>query len=308
MRTIAPLLSILMMAGMFGAYRYTRSATSQEAATAPIAYQATNDRERWAIDLAERLGNSQPSSDIVSLLVAWQTEENTAAAFNPLATSQDMPGATRFNSSNVKNYPDYQTGIEATAITLSYGYSGYAEILAGLQTNDPDRVLAGLSISPWAEEAGYGDRVRSLYQSAKSSNMIKADPIPNWQQHINVGFYAVNCTYWYMQSGCQHFGTDIGGNGEGTRVFAPYGGSYTGCVDNGDSGPYVGKWIEYTADDGAQFLINHFRDSPFCGVAVGTRINAGGFIGTMRGDANHVHVQVKVNGQLVDFEQYWSTH
>lgn len=137
---------------------------------------------------------------------------------------------------------------------------------------------------------------------------LHADIIPDWRSHINAGFYTTNCVFWSFQSGCQHFGTDIGGQGEGTPVYAPVGGFYTGCVDNGDGGPYIGKWIEYTADDGALFLINHFRDSPFCGAAPGTRIEAGALIGWMRGDANHVHVQVSVGGTLVDFETYEGMH
>jgi hypothetical protein len=88
-------------------------------------------------------------------------------------------------------------------------------------------------------------------------------------------------------------------------VYAPVGGWYTGCQDNGDSGPYIGKWITYTADDGAELLINHFRDSSLCNAPSGTRIEAGDFIGTMRGDSNHIHIQTTVNGQLVDFEEYW---
>jgi murein DD-endopeptidase MepM/ murein hydrolase activator NlpD len=133
----------------------------------------------------------------------------------------------------------------------------------------------------------------------------KAAPVDNWTGRINAGFYTVNCGAWSFQKGCQHFGTDIGGDGEGTPVYAPVGGWYTGCQDNGDYGPYIGKWITYTADDGAELLINHFRDSPLCDAPTGTRIEAGDFIGTMRGDSNHVHMQVEQDGELVDFEEYW---
>lgn len=270
---------------------------------------STNDREAWAVDFLAQLGNGQPSGETVALVAAWQAEENTTAAFNPLATSQEMDGATQFNSHGVKNYASYEDGIAATVRTLQYDYPGYADILAGLRTDDPARALAGLTASPWAAEGGYGARVRALWEGESAVSLpTHADIIPDWRSHITAGFSTVNCTYWSFQFGCQHFGTDIGGQGEGTPVYAPVGGTYTGCQDNGDSGPYIGKWIEYTADDGAQFLINHFRDSPFCGAAPGTRIEAGAFIGTMRGDANHIHVQVGVGGVLVDFEEYERTH
>jgi hypothetical protein len=162
-RTLAPLFSILAMAGAFLGYRATRPP-----AAPPIvaAAQPTNEREAWALALLARLGNDAPTADTVAFLEAWQAEENTTAQFNPLATSQDMPGATQFNSSHVKNYQSYADGIEATVRTFQYDYPGYADVLEGLRTNDPARALAGLTASPWAEEAGYGERIRALWQSA----------------------------------------------------------------------------------------------------------------------------------------------
>lgn len=280
---------------------------------------ASNAREDWAVALLTALGNAQPSADTVALVVAWQTGENTTARFNPLATSQEMDGATVFNSHGVKEYATFEDGIAATVKTLSYAYDGYADILAGLQTNDPERAMAGLTRSPWAAEAGYGARVRALWGKTKderrtviderrTTNAAKAAPMPDWKARINSRFTTVDCRYWYMQTGCQHFGTDIMGDGEGTPFYAPYAGTYRACVDNGDSGPYVGKWIEYTTDDGAELLINHFRDSPYCGAPVGARIEAGALLGTMRADANHVHVQVSVGGELRDFERFWEAH
>jgi murein DD-endopeptidase MepM/ murein hydrolase activator NlpD len=277
--------------------------------SAPIGYQVRNIREQRALDLLATVGNTQPTFDILSAVVEWSiAEDGSNGAIernNVWNTTQDGFNNTGCNMPDcVREYPTWEDGLAATVHTLTNGY--YDEVVIGLQTNDPQRFKAGLIASPWAaSHYNYGVDWPTAYQVVSSG---KADPIPNWQQHINAGFYAVNCGAWGMQSGCQHFGTDIGGNGEGTPVYAPFGGSYTGCQDNGDSGPYIGKWIEYTADDGAQFLINHFRDSPFCGAPAGTRINAGDFIGTMRGDANHVHIQTTANGGLVDFEQYWETH
>lgn len=48
--------------------------------------------------------------------------ENTKAANNPLATTQPANGASDFNSSGVKNYPSFQTGVTATIQTLQNGY------------------------------------------------------------------------------------------------------------------------------------------------------------------------------------------
>src|SRR4051812_41202481 len=91
---------------------------TQQAATAPIAAQATNDRQRWAIDLAERLGNSRPTSDIVSLLVAWtEAEDRSNGAFgrnNPLNTTETSAAMMVINSDGVKGYATYEDGMRAT--------------------------------------------------------------------------------------------------------------------------------------------------------------------------------------------------
>jgi hypothetical protein len=70
----------------------------------------------------------------LSLINAWGDAENTKAKFNPLATTQDMSGATDFNSSHVKNYKSYQQGVDATVKTL--GYSRYKDVIAALKAGN----------------------------------------------------------------------------------------------------------------------------------------------------------------------------
>ena len=274
----------------------------------------TNEREAWAVDFLAGLGNSAPTPATIAMVVEWTlAEDSSSGAFdrnNPLNSTicgHNFVGSINSDGAcGVGHYATYQDGVDAAIDTVTQ--ANFSAIVAALQGNDAEGAKHALWASPWAESHyGYGASWPA-YQVAATSTMIKAAPVQDWQQHINAGFYSINCGAWGMQPGCQHFGTDIGGNGEGTPVFAPYGGSYTGCQDNGESGPYIGKWIEYTVDDGARFLINHFRDSPLCGMPSGTRINAGDFIGTMRGDANHVHIQVNVGGTLVDFSEYWNAH
>ena len=72
----------------------------------------SSSKERFAVDLSTALGNPQPSSDMVRWLVAWQQAEGTQAAYNPLATSQAMAGATVFNSHGVKEYVSYSDGVK----------------------------------------------------------------------------------------------------------------------------------------------------------------------------------------------------
>ncbi len=66
----------------------------------------------------------------VQSLIAWMKREGTRATFNPLATTQNMPGATSFNYVHVRNYPDLATGVAGTMKTLRSKY--YKNILAAL--------------------------------------------------------------------------------------------------------------------------------------------------------------------------------
>jgi peptidoglycan hydrolase CwlO-like protein len=88
----------------------------------------------WAALLLSELGAPQ-CRDNLTVLVAWQVAEGTAAAHNPLATTHDMPGSTSFNSVGVRNFPSVEVGLQATVETLrlpvpSYGYDAILDTLA----------------------------------------------------------------------------------------------------------------------------------------------------------------------------------
>jgi murein DD-endopeptidase MepM/ murein hydrolase activator NlpD len=144
-----------------------------EAQPAPVS--PTNAMERFAVDLAAALGNTQPSPEIVAFLVAWQRSEGSSSRFNPLATTQDRPGATIYNSAGVKNYTSYQDGIAATVQTLGYGYTGYGNIVAGIQTNDAALALRGLYASPWGTSAAL---VEQVYKE-QLGTIRNSESIPN---------------------------------------------------------------------------------------------------------------------------------
>ena len=120
----------------------------------PVALPETDGRTKWAIDLARRLGNNDPSPDLIAWIVAWQRAENTNAAYNPLATTYRTPGSTCYNPVCVRNYSDRNEGLDATVATLEFSYPGYADIREGIRTNDPDRAMRGLAASPWGTNAG----------------------------------------------------------------------------------------------------------------------------------------------------------
>jgi len=76
----------------------------------------------------------------VKFLRLWAKLEGVkSSAKNPLATTQDAKGATNYNSVGVKNYPDLQTSVAATAATIKNGR--YPAILSALRSGDPSKYL-----------------------------------------------------------------------------------------------------------------------------------------------------------------------
>ena len=105
----------------------------------------------WAQAFLKRLGMPM-TADNVAAMVAWEMAEGghwyNTAYFNPLNTTQSMPGATVFNSVGVKAYKSWAQGLEATVITINNGY--YGSILAALKAgNDGQAVAAAVAASPW---------------------------------------------------------------------------------------------------------------------------------------------------------------
>ncbi len=176
-RVISPLLSILVMAGAFGGYRYHRASKSPEATQATIVYPAGNDREQRALDLLRALGNTQPTPATLAFVVEWSLAEDSgdgAIERNNLwnTTQPGFNETQSINSDGVRGYATWQDGLAATVHTLMNGY--YNEVVIGLQTNDPPRAKAGLIASPWAASRYNGGVGWPEYQPASgvSSNPI----------------------------------------------------------------------------------------------------------------------------------------
>jgi len=105
----------------------------------------------WAQAFIKRLGMPM-TADNVAAVVAWEMAEGghwyNTAYYNPLNTTQSMPGATVFNSVGVKAYRSWMQGLEASVITINNGY--YDGILAALKVgNDGQAVAAAVAASPW---------------------------------------------------------------------------------------------------------------------------------------------------------------
>ncbi len=106
-------------------------------------------RGEWATDFAKALGNDNPSASLVNWISAWTLGENTAARYNPLATTLPWDNATDFNTAHVKNYASRADGVAATVQTLQGNHNGYRDIREGIQSNDPARAANGLIAAPW---------------------------------------------------------------------------------------------------------------------------------------------------------------
>lgn len=58
----------------------------------------------------------------------WQQQEGSPCSYNPLDSTEDASGTSSCNHVGVKNYPNLQEGITATAKTLNGDFRGYAHI------------------------------------------------------------------------------------------------------------------------------------------------------------------------------------
>jgi hypothetical protein len=100
------------------------------------------------------------------VMVAWQAAEYTLARYNPLATTQPMPGATAFNGVGVRNYMSLEQGIQATIKTLSHPGYGYDAILASLRRGaDAMETARAINASRWCYGCTRGRYVIGLIET-----------------------------------------------------------------------------------------------------------------------------------------------
>jgi peptidoglycan hydrolase CwlO-like protein len=86
----------------------------------------------WAEAFLGSIGAPVVRDNLVAV-VAWEASEGTQATWNPLATTMPWPGATTYNSHNVRNYKTMQDGLDATKATLLRPTHGYEKILDNLE-------------------------------------------------------------------------------------------------------------------------------------------------------------------------------
>ncbi|NQU36114.1 MAG: hypothetical protein HQ526_00780 [Actinobacteria bacterium] len=111
-----------------------------------------DSKERFAVELLQRGGWPLTGSNVCAV-VGWELAEGGhfipgSSTFNPLNTSQSMPGDSVFNSHGVRNYPNWNTGLDATVKTMELGYYDYVR-LALMQGDNAIGVLQAVGTSVW---------------------------------------------------------------------------------------------------------------------------------------------------------------
>lgn len=112
----------------------------------------------WARRFLEEMALPSCRSNLV-VVVAWQVQEFTQAAWNPLATTHRMPGSTDFNSVGVQNFVSLQQGLQATRETIDNGYDvyRYGAIVRSLAAcADPMATALAVNASAWCSGCGNG--------------------------------------------------------------------------------------------------------------------------------------------------------
>ena len=144
--------------------------SSSPAWTAPSWGRGTPDAGEWARAFLAEIGAPGCKENMV-LMVAWQAQESTDAAFNPLATTHAMPGATSFNSVGVKNYRSVGQGLDASRETLEDGADsyGYDAILSSLRAcNDAEATAWFVNASAWCRGCTAGAYLTGLLPAVRA--------------------------------------------------------------------------------------------------------------------------------------------
>jgi len=125
------------------------------------------------------------------------------------------------------------------------------------------------------------------------------------QENIGARFYDRNCAVeiWGTLANCQHWGTDFLAP-QGSNVYLPYAATFLDIGSYGP-GPMEGQYVEFRLNDGCVFYAGHLQNVPT--FDTDQFAESGTVIGQTNNKA-HVHVQIKCNGELKDYEAYEKEH
>ena len=134
--------------------------------------------ESFASSVLRGLGIHQ-TPGAVRALVGWMKAEgghwHNDAKYNPLNTTQPMPGAGNTGSQgNIKVYRDWNQGVQATVKTLENGR--YQPILHALAQGDPNRVAQAIGQTPWGTSAALVQQTIARTPEVRGAQPLTAAP------------------------------------------------------------------------------------------------------------------------------------
>jgi len=121
-------------------------------------------KKSFALALLRKL-DITPTDTAINAVMAWQQEEGghwkNSAAYNPLNTTYDEGAVAVLNKEGVKAYGSWESGVNATAATLTGANSkarGYDRIISALKSGDQTDIYAAILASSWVGRNGVNEK------------------------------------------------------------------------------------------------------------------------------------------------------
>ena len=131
----------------------------------------------WAHAFLRVMGAPVCHENLV-VTIAWQAQEGTQAAWNPLATTHRMDGSTDFNSVGVQNFQSLEQGLQASQETIDNGWDVYrygAIIRSMRDCADPLDTARTIADSSWCFGCAGGQYVIGIVPAVEASFETYAD-------------------------------------------------------------------------------------------------------------------------------------
>jgi hypothetical protein len=125
----------------------------------------------WASAFLQVMGAPACRPNLV-VTIAWQAQEGTQAAWNPLATTHRMDGSADFNSVGVQNYRTLAQGLQASKETIDNGWDvyGYGAIIRSMRDCAPPMTTAQtIANSRWCYGCAGGQYVLGIVPHVQAS-------------------------------------------------------------------------------------------------------------------------------------------
>ena len=125
----------------------------------------------WAHAFLRVMGAPVCHENLV-VTIAWQAQEGTTAAWNPLATTHRMDGSTDFNSVGVQNFRSLEQGLQASKETIDNGWDVYrygAIIRSMRDCADPLDTARAIAASSWCFGCAGGQYVIGIVPAVEAS-------------------------------------------------------------------------------------------------------------------------------------------